>query len=315
MASPRSDLDELGSLIRDTVRHLVADGPPAELVSRLSSAGWDELVDADEGAAIGALFEELGRSVVASPALDLVVAGTLGLDPTEVRIGYPGSAGPMALVVGGLPAPDLDLVVLGGTAATPGRYRPESFAITAVDGIDPAAGLGRMVPVAGAEPLKSLAGDEVERGLTAARRALAAQLLGGAQQELDLACGHARDRHQFGRPIGSFQAVRHRLADAFVSLAAARAALVDAWETEGAHEAVVAKALAGRAAAKVGGAAQQVLAGMGFTWEHDLHRLQRRSMVLDVLAGSATSLAGDIGAASIATGTIHRTGTFLTPTA
>lgn len=313
MASPPSDLDGLGSLLRDTVRHLVAAGPPAELVSRLSDAGWDELVAADEGAAIGALFEELGRSVVASPALDLVVAGTLDLDPTEVRIGYPVSGASTTLVVGGVPGPGLDLVILGGTTAAPGRYRPESCTITAVEGIDPAAGLGGVLAVAGAEPLEPLSGDEVERGLTAARRALAAQLLGSAQQELDLACEHARDRHQFGRPIGSFQAVRHRLADAFVALTAARAALVDAWETEGAHEAVVAKALAGRAAATAGGAAQQVLAGMGFTWEHDLHRLQRRSLVLDVLAGSATSLAGSIGAAMLATGSIPRTGTFLLP--
>jgi alkylation response protein AidB-like acyl-CoA dehydrogenase len=110
-----------------------------------------------------------------------------------------------------------------------------------------------------------------------------------------LACDHVTHRQQFGRPIGSFQAVKHRLADATVAVVAAESALDEAWATDDDFSAMLAKALAGRAVRSAAKESQQVLGAMGFTWDHPLHRYIRRSMVLDAILGSAPALAVTVG--------------------
>jgi alkylation response protein AidB-like acyl-CoA dehydrogenase len=113
---------------------------------------------------------------------------------------------------------------------------------------------------------------------------------------LELARGHALERIQFGRPISAFQAVRHRLADTLVAIETADAVLGAAWEDRFSQTAAMAKALAGRGARTAARHCQQVLAGMGFTTEHALHRYVRRVLVLDQLMGSASLLTRELGA-------------------
>ena len=114
---------------------------------------------------------------------------------------------------------------------------------------------------------------------------------------IDLAVDHARSRVQFGRPIGSFQAVRNRLADAHVAREGAAAALASAWDADDAVLAgLLAKSLAGRAARIAATQCQQVLAGIGFTAEHPFHRFLARALVLDSVLGSAAELPKAIGA-------------------
>jgi alkylation response protein AidB-like acyl-CoA dehydrogenase len=112
---------------------------------------------------------------------------------------------------------------------------------------------------------------------------------------LGMARDHALERIQFGRPIASFQAVRHRLAESFVAVEAADAALAAAWDDGSALGAAVAKAVAGRSARTAARHCQQVLAGIGFTTEHPLHRYVRRVVVLDRLLGDARSLTRSLG--------------------
>ena len=120
--------------------------------------------------------------------------------------------------------------------------------------------------------------------------ALGHELVGLARAMLELARRHALDRVQFGRPIGSFQAVRHRLAESLVALEAADGLLSAAWEDPSPVTAAMAKGLAGRSARTVARHAQQVLAGIGFTAEHPLHRYVRRTIVLDQLLGASSVL-------------------------
>jgi alkylation response protein AidB-like acyl-CoA dehydrogenase len=142
---------------------------------------------------------------------------------------------------------------------------------------------------------------------TAGRLALGYQILGAVSQMIDLAVDHARSRVQFGRPIGSFQAVRNRLADAHVAREGAAAALSEAWDADDTFLAgLLAKSLAGRAARIAATQCQQVLAGIGFTAEHSSHRFLVRALVLDKLLGSATELPAVIGARLISAGTIPR---------
>jgi alkylation response protein AidB-like acyl-CoA dehydrogenase len=124
---------------------------------------------------------------------------------------------------------------------------------------------------------------------------------------IDLAVDHARSRVQFGRPIGSFQAVRTRLADAHVAREGAAAALASAWDADDAVLAgLLAKSLAGRAARIAATQCQQVLGGIGFTAEHPFHRFLARALVLDSVLGSASELPTVIGARLISDGTIPR---------
>jgi alkylation response protein AidB-like acyl-CoA dehydrogenase len=118
---------------------------------------------------------------------------------------------------------------------------------------------------------------------------------------LQLARDHAVERIQFGQPIARFQAVRHRLADALVAVESADAATGAAWEDGSTLAAAAAKAIAGRNARTVARHAQQVLAGIGFTTEHPLHRYVRRVLVLDGVLGDARSLTRAMGAELLAT--------------
>lgn len=135
-----------------------------------------------------------------------------------------------------------------------------------------------------------------------ARVALAHELVGVARAMLDQARTHALDRVQFGRPIGQFQAVRHRLAETLVAIDAAAATLDAAWLEPSPVAASIAKASAGRAARTTARHCQQVLAGIGFTTEHPFHLYLRRALVLEELFGSERSLTRTLGEQVLATG-------------
>jgi len=155
---------------------------------------------------------------------------------------------------------------------------------------------GDRVPVAWHPQAAQAATMAWPAAVAAGRRALAHELVGAARAMLDLARSHALERVQFGQPIARFQAVRHRLAETLVAIEAADAALGAAWDEGTPFAAAVAKAIAGRSARTAARHAQQVLAGIGFTTEHPLHRYVRRVPVLDHLLGDARSLTRRVGA-------------------
>ncbi len=121
--------------------------------------------------------------------------------------------------------------------------------------------------------------------------AMSALLLGGARRALELAVDHAKNREQFGKPIGAFQAVKHRCADMLVDLEGMRSVVYWAAWTVGATapapvtvgEASMAASSAAiwtaDASRRIFTSAMQVLGGIGFTWEHDLHLLVKRGQL------------------------------------
>jgi alkylation response protein AidB-like acyl-CoA dehydrogenase len=119
-------------------------------------------------------------------------------------------------------------------------------------------------------------------------------MVGGIQQLLDLTVAYAKTRSQFGRPIGSFQAVQHRCVDMLALLEGSRsAAYYAAWalsqQDPGASRAVsVAKAYASDAFREAGNLSIQVHGGMGFTWENDAHLYYRRAKGAELMCGDAT---------------------------
>jgi alkylation response protein AidB-like acyl-CoA dehydrogenase len=121
----------------------------------------------------------------------------------------------------------------------------------------------------------------------------AAEMLGAARRCLEMAVDYAKVREQFGQPIGSFQAIRHRCAEMLLEVENSHAAVYyAAWSLEhgaddGPLSASVAKAYVGDAARKVCGDAIQVHGGIGFTWEYDLHLYFKRAKALEPMYGDA----------------------------
>ena len=132
--------------------------------------------------------------------------------------------------------------------------------------------------------------------LAAGRHALGWWLVGAGRAMLSLARQHALDRVQFGRPVASFQAIRHRLAETLVAVEGAESTLVAAAAAPDDLAFLLAKAAAGQAALTAARHCQQVLGGIGFTAEHELHRHVKRSLVLDGMLGSARELTREAGA-------------------
>ncbi|MGA9491344.1 MAG: acyl-CoA dehydrogenase family protein [Mycobacterium sp.] len=132
--------------------------------------------------------------------------------------------------------------------------------------------------------------------LAAGRHALGWWLVGAGRAMLSIARRHALDRVQFGKPVASFQAIRHRLADTLVAVEGAEATLAAAMAEPDELSFLLAKAAAGQAALTAARHCQQVLGGIGFTAEHELHRHIKRTLVLDALLGSSRELTREAGA-------------------
>jgi alkylation response protein AidB-like acyl-CoA dehydrogenase len=134
----------------------------------------------------------------------------------------------------------------------------------------------------------------MDRVLDVAAIALAAEQLGGAQRALDMAVEYGRVRHQFGRPIGSFQALKHRMADLLLEVESLRSAVRYAATAvaEGSEEvpvvASLVKAYASDAYFHVAAENLQIHGGIGFTWEHDAHLYFKRATSSELLFGDAS---------------------------
>ena len=133
----------------------------------------------------------------------------------------------------------------------------------------------------------------LRRVLDVATAALSAEMVGTAQKALDMSVDYAKTRVQFGKPIGSFQAVKHKCVDMMVAVENARSLTyyacwtVDEKTPEAATAVPMAKAYASDMAKNVTSEAIQVHGGIGFTWEHDMHLFHRRALAGEANLGNA----------------------------
>jgi hypothetical protein len=298
-------------LFERSLQQITARYSGDDLDEALDQLGWNDALATDPRSAISILFQCQGAANATSSALGHVLAHALGAPsgpgtgmvlPPIGRWDPPGTIDGRDLVVRGLGHSSLSrlqsvVVVLSTGERSAGVDMPaSSLVLRPVDGIDPDLSLlevsGRWVSAGRASEV--LAGDW-STALALGRLAVAHELVGASRTMLDLACEHARSRIQFGRPIGSFQAIRHRLAETLVGIEMAEAMLDSAWMDREPGTAAMAKAVAGRQARTAARHCQQVLAGMGFTTEHPLHHYIRRTLVLDGLLGSAPNLTTALG--------------------
>ncbi|MGW0731392.1 acyl-CoA dehydrogenase family protein [Streptomyces sp. NPDC002851] len=155
-------------------------------------------------------------------------------------------------------------------------------------------GLGAQPPGAATEPTVRVGGAGPE---PVARLLFAAEQLGSAARTCEMAVRYAREREQFGRPIGAFQAVKHLCAQLLVRAELARSAVYAAAVTGDPVEIAGAGLLADEAAVRNARDCLQVHGGIGFTWEADVHLHLKRAWVRAELAGSAAAAEEELAAA------------------
>jgi Acyl-CoA dehydrogenase, C-terminal domain len=280
------------------------------LDAALAELGWSEALSFDTHAAVSTLFEAQGETGAASSALDLVVAHALGREldgatsvvlPAIGQWSAPAQPSEGRVAVRGLLTvrrPSVLVVADDGVQATAAVVDAATLELRPVHGLDPWLAL---VEAQGAVDRRDGVAVDWTAAVALAQLALAHELVGASRTALRLAREHALERIQFGQPIAMFQAVRHRLAEALVAIETAVTVLGAAWIDRSPVTAAMAKATAGRSARTVARHSQQVLAGIGFTTEHDLHRYVRRILVLEQLVGSHAALTKRFGEDLLAT--------------
>ncbi|ADP81176.1 acyl-CoA dehydrogenase family protein [Pseudofrankia inefficax] len=285
------------------------DDPDAGREDPLDTLGWwdllTDLADPETRAAVFTLFRAQGRELASSAALGALLAepfrpatglaaGTMIATVTRQS----GRHGPRHVVLGDATGRHLlvdrpgDGAVVLAAADVP--LRPVAIAgRLAVHELDPDAATAVITLD------ESTAAAARARSLFLGRVALASEILGAAETALADAVAYAGTREQFGRPIGTFQAVRHLLAAAATDAAALASVTAQAVSLDAAappHHDEVVKALAGRNGRLVCERALQVLGGIGFTSEHSHHHLHSRVLALDALLGTSAALTHGLGA-------------------
>jgi alkylation response protein AidB-like acyl-CoA dehydrogenase len=240
------------------------------------------------------VFEELGAHVASGPLLWSTIAAPLLTDAVTGTTRVAGivlaSAPNSPYIVEHAAESDVVVVIDDDRVATCATSElPNGSAGEPFDPLTPAvafADLPRGTTIGGP--------DEAARLRLVGTVLAAAQLVGVGQGALDVASAYALERHQFGVPIGSFQAVKHMLADMYVRVGLARSATYAAAAVFDDHRAgdvttavSTAKLLAGEAGLANGRAAVQVLGGMGFTWEMAPHYFLKRAWVLEESFGTS----------------------------
>ena len=263
MESPRGYDESLWTLLCEQV------GVAALVVPEEMGGAGGELADA------AAVLEELGRSLVPTPLLGTTLA-ELGLlagdEPDGETLEQLAAGASIGAVVF-----DRDYVINGDIAdvvlaVEDGRIlRWSDVTAETVHTLDPTRRLARVTPgastVIGSNPGM----------IDIAAILLAAEQIGAAARCLELTVEYTQQRVQFGRPIGSFQALKHRMADMYVAVQSARAVVGDAIESPTPVTAAMARLAASEAFCAVAGDAIQLHGGIAITWEHDMQLYFKRA--------------------------------------
>ncbi len=288
-------------LLRGSIREMFTSGD-GDIVDGLNELGWDDVVAEDANIALDLLFTEQGSAGKASSALDTVAYAT-DTSGTNHPVLHPFGAGNGARIRGGWLDIDAVLLAKPSTAAAIGAddgrvYLIDGPALSAaahaVAGFDSASRLHRVQLSVESGTAKALDVDW-SAVVTAARRALAAELVGNGNTMLKLAAAQVSDRQQFGRPIGANQSPRHRLAESYALLSGAAELVRVAWHSGTTWDARVAKAYAGHAVDVTSRACLQVCGAIGLTTEHLLPGYVQRARILDALYGGWAGAVGDLG--------------------
>jgi acyl-CoA dehydrogenase len=306
-------------MLRASVRAFLADKAPISSVresyagDRFDGAVWDGLADLgvlDLGMVDAAVvLEELGRAVCPAPYASSVIAaralvpdldgiGTVAIFEDGERYDWRNPSTHVrdgALYGTKVHVTDAAMADVFVVTTRDGVYTTSGGSVEDAPTVDGSRKQDRVV-FDGAPSTRVDVGDhDIERMLDRWGVAYAVDAVGTAQRALELALEYAKEREQFGQPIGAFQAVQHLCADMLRSVELARAAayyacwaLDEADAPEAHRAATLARAFAADALPGVGATAIQVFGGIGFTWEHDIHLYYKRLLTQAVALGTAS---------------------------
>jgi alkylation response protein AidB-like acyl-CoA dehydrogenase len=263
MASERGYDESLWKLLCEQV------GAAALVVPEELGGAGGELADA------AVVLEELGKALVPTPLLGttlaelaLLAADEPATDALE-RLAEGASIGAVVFDPGYVVNGDVADVVIAANGTTLSRWT--NFTAHRIEAMDLTRRLARIEPT-------DTAAIGTDPGLAdSAAILLAAEQIGAATKCLDLTVEYSKDRVQFGRPIGSFQALKHRMADLYVAVQSARALVNDAVAKPSATSAALARVVATEAFTKVAAEAVQMHGGIAITWEHDIQLYFKRA--------------------------------------
>jgi alkylation response protein AidB-like acyl-CoA dehydrogenase len=298
-------LDDLASPARVRT-HTTTDAPfDRALWQAMVDQGWLGVEVGESGGGLGlgsvevaVLAEELGRHAAPAPFI-----------PTVLALDAFAAAGDDAWVQRLLAGDAIACVAWSAAAPVPYSPSADVAIVLADDGVYAMELSDRPRREPAMDLTRELGWLEFDRssarqlgGLDARTRLLdrgatftSADLLGSASRVLDLSVEYAKDRVQFGRPIGSFQAVKHRCADMLVDVEGMRSTVywaawcIGAADADASVSASTAKIWCGDASKRVMASALQVHGGIGFTWEHDLHFFLKRAQLDQLAFGDASA--------------------------
>jgi alkylation response protein AidB-like acyl-CoA dehydrogenase len=281
--------------LKDEARRWLATRYPAEEWNEsdwaeLAELGWLGVSVPEEAGGAGltfleeaVIFEELGRALYPGPYFATVALALPGVPEGEVEQVAAGARRWSAAVNGIVVDADKVDAVLGADGVEP------------LESIDPTRSVGR-----------TSGGETTASDPSRWQAALAVEAVGIAQKALELGIEHVSTRQQFGRPIGSFQAVSHQLSDTYRDVELARSlAYWAAWAVAVGDEqapvaAASAKAFCSEAAVAACERSIQVHGGTGFTWEHVLHRYYKRALWIEQFGATPTQLRAQVASAVLA---------------
>lgn len=305
MSSDAADFAEVAAA-------MVAHGADAVSESALVEAGWDTLLDLDDRTAVTSLFEQAGRAAVPTGALALVLRAAVpelaeAARPLLVVGVWTGgsifAAGPVVE-----PWPER-LIAWSPDLASPRLFVAAirgSEGFHTVDGVDP--GNWSRLDRAAVDVARVVEGPPAVLAVHAVTRALLHERLGALASMLETAVEHVTTRDQFGRPVGSYQAIQHGLVDVHVRIQAARVALETAWEVRSTPALQVAVIQVAEAADSAIAGCLQACGGIGFTAEFPLAARIRRDLALSALLGPRQCVSDSLGESLAAAPDLARLG-------
>jgi alkylation response protein AidB-like acyl-CoA dehydrogenase len=269
----------------------------------LAELGWTgvSVAEADGGAGLGfleeaILFEEMGRALTHAPYWS-TVAVMLPALPAELQAEVARGEASWTLATGPL-VPDLDTATRIATIGGDSIWELDGAEREVLQTNDETRPLG---VVSGGEAGRKLASSELLPQIrTRSLTALSFEACGVGSRALELAVEYAKEREQFGKPIGTYQAISHPLATTLMELELGRSlALFAAWciaedDPRAPIAAAAAKSLCADAAVAACERSIQVHGGIGFTWEHVLHRLYKRALWIQAWEASGGQLRAEI---------------------
>jgi alkylation response protein AidB-like acyl-CoA dehydrogenase len=317
------DLDDDQLALRDAARSLLADHASTarvraivddenqgdrvdrELWKAMAAQGWPGVAVGEGRGGLGlgwveaaVLLEQVGSFVAPVPVLGTMVAldalVRAGAGDDDIALLLDGSGWAAAAWSG-----EREVVPGAPGASVAVGVRGDRLVRLDLDGVEAQPAMDRTRAVGWLDPSLATAdelggADAVRRHLDVGAVAYSAELLGVAQRMLDVAVDYAKQRVQFGKPIGSFQAVKHRCADMLVDVEGMRSAVwwaawcVSVDHPDASVAASTAKSWCSEAGLRVCESALQVHGGVGFTWENDVHLYLKRAQLDGVAFGSAS---------------------------